>query len=262
MIEYDDIVKDEVCHEWFKYEPHDAQYVRYCEDNPSAIAAGYKIADVYHTFTVARASLMYSLENDYGVLAAKDNEFSMLFVRAMFVQQAILQYAICEDLSWQVAWAYILPSDIKYLMNNEYEKMSKECNRENLLEQLDCGISQKATKAEQIKDIITDFDNDADVQKFRTLYNYLKHRGTVHIEGLGNKDEYLMSLVNGKAVKILSRQSYTLEQLQDMVWSYHQKFEKYFSDLIAEIMPEDFTDTKTSLGDWILSNLKMADAQE
>lgn len=258
MLKYEDITQDMEFHEWFKYEPHDAQYIRFCEDNPSAIAAGYKIADVYQSFATARASLLFSLEENYGDLAKTDDD---LFVRAMFVQNAIFQYAICEDLSWQVAWAYILPADIDFLMNNEYEKMSKECNRDNLIEQLDCGIAQHSADAEKIKEIIVKFDNDEDIKKFRTLYNYLKHRGNIHVEGLGNEDEYLMAMINGKAVKILSRESYSLEQLQDLSWNYHRKFETYFSELIAAIIPDDFTYNTVSLEDLLVSNLKMSYAQ-
>ncbi|WP_026509177.1 hypothetical protein [Butyrivibrio sp. LC3010] len=259
MLKYEDITQDMIFQDWFKYEPHDVQYVRFCEDNPSAIAAGYKIADVYRSFAMARASLLFSLENNYGDLAKPGDD---LLVRTLFVQNAILQYSICEDLSWQVAWAYILPADITYLMNNEYEKMSKECNRDNLIEQLDCGISQHSLEAEKIKEIIVKFDDDEDIKKFRTLYNFLKHRGNIHVEGLGNEDEYLMSMVNGKAVKILSREKYTLEQLQDLTWNYHQKFEKYFSELITAVIPDDYTNNSVTLGEWIISNLKMADAQK
>lgn len=259
---YEEISKDGDYHEWFKYEPHDSQYVRFCESNPSAIAAGYKIADVYHSFCMAKASLLYTLESNYGDLARKEDSFSNLFVKAMFIQNAIFQYAICEDLSWQVVWAYILPSDIEYLMKNEYEKMTKECNRDNLLEQLNCAISQKVLKAERIKDIVSNFDNDEDVMKFRTLYNYLKHRGNIHIEGLGNQDEYLMTMVNGKMIKIPSRETYSLEELQEMAWKYHQKFKNYFSNLIAEIMPANFTNTTVSYKEWIMGNLKMAGIDE
>ena len=147
-------------------------------------------------------------------------------------------------------------------MNNEYEKMTKECNRENLFEQLNCGIAQKSLEAVKIKEVVERFDKDEDIMRFRTLYNYLKHRGNIHIEGLGNEDEYLMTMINGKAVRILSHEKYTLEQLQDLAWNYHNKFQKYFSELISYVMTEDFTNNTVPFEDWIIGNLKMADAQK
>ncbi len=129
MITYEEISNEGKYHAWYKYEPHDVQYMRYAEDNPSAIAAGFKIGDVYKVFALAKASLMFSMEENYGDLASQDNDMAQLTVKYMFVQNAISQYAICEDLSWQVVWAYIQPSDIKYLMNDEFEKMEKTCDR-------------------------------------------------------------------------------------------------------------------------------------
>ena len=259
---YEKICNDEVFQRWFEYEPHDAQYAKFAAENPSAIAAGHKIADVYHTFCMARTSLTFSLTNNYGDLANSNDDFSMRVVRSLFIQNAVFYYATCEDLSWQVAWAFILPADIKFLMNHEYKKMEKECNRENLLEQLECGIAQKVIKADRIKTIITEFDNDVEVMSFRTLYNYLKHRGTIHIEGLGNKDEYFMGLVNGKAIRKISNDAYTIEELQDMLWNYHKQFESYFDKLITEIMPPNFTNNKNSLGTLVIGALQMAEAQQ
>ncbi len=261
MLKYENVAQDLTFQDWFKYEPNNIQYVRFCESNPSAIAAGHKIADVYNSFSMARMSLLFSCEKDYGDLASQDDEIAKLMVKALFVQNAIYQYAICEDLSWQVAWAYILPADISYLMNNEYEKMAKECNRDNLFEQLNCGIAQKSLVAEKIKEVVEKFDNDKNIMKFRTLYNYLKHRGNIHIEGLGYEDEYLMTMVNGKAIRKLSREKYTLEQLQDLAWNYHIRFEDYFSELINAVMPEDFTNNTVHFEDWLNGNLKMANVQ-
>ena len=82
---YEEVESASSYHEWFKYEPYDPQYVRFCESNPSAIAAGYKIADVYHSFSMAKASLLFSMESDYGVLARSEDSVANLFVKAMFL---------------------------------------------------------------------------------------------------------------------------------------------------------------------------------
>ena len=63
-------------------------------------------------------------------------------------------------------------------------------------------------------------------------------------------------------IKIPSRETYSLEELQEMAWKYHQKFKNYFSNLIAEIMPANFTNMTVSLEEWIMGNLKMAGIDE
>ena len=63
-------------------------------------------------------------------------------------------------------------------------------------------------------------------------------------------------------IKIPSRETYSLEKLQEMAWNYHKIFENYFSNLIAEIMPEDFTNTTVSFEEWIMGNLKIAGIDE
>lgn len=193
---YKKLLNNDKFHEWFKYEPHDSQYLRYAKSEPSIVAAGFKIGEVYHTFSFARAGLLFSLEGNYGDLASADSEISMLTVKSIFIHNAILQYAICEDLSWQVVWAYIMPSDIKYLMNNEYLKMEKLCNRENLIAQLDCGIAQHVSKALELKSIVKEFDDNSCVKELRELNNFLKHRGNIHIEGLGQQDDQLGLLLS------------------------------------------------------------------
>lgn len=258
---YTEIAEHNDFHDWFEYVPHDVQYMRYSESNPSTLAAGYMIGDVYHTFAFARVALLFSLENNYGDLAKQEDEMANLNVKALFIQDAITQYAICEDLSWQVVWAYILPSDIEYLMKNEYEKMTKECNRDNLIEQLNCGIGQHSIVAEKLKEILKEFDDDPSVMEFRTLYNFLKHRGTVHIEGLGNEDEMLMFAVEGKPIRIRAHHTYKLEQLQSMARDYHLKFENYFNKIIKAIMPDDYKNSKISFVDGMNAILRMNEAQ-
>ena len=259
ILSYDLISKDDSFHNWHKYQPHDVQYLRYAEKGPSLIAAGFKVGDVYSAFTYAHAALMFSLEKNYGVLAA--DEKSIEFIQYMFVRDAILNYSICEDLSWQVVWAYIQPADIRYLMKDGYSKLAKDCNRENLLKQLDCAISQHHTKADTIKSIVQDFDDDPDVKDFRKLYNFIKHRGDIHVEDLGNQDESLLFNVNGQNIKMLIRDSYSMESLRDDAWNYNCKFENYFNKLLKVIFPEDYLNNKINLSEGVIGALQMMDAQ-
>ena len=135
--------------------------------------------------------------------------------------------------------------------------MENECNRDNLKAQLDCAISQRNLKAVRIKQIMVEFDNDTDVKKLRTLYNSLKRRGIIHFEGLGENFKTMMMQVEGKNIQMLSREEYTVETVENMIFTYHQKFQQYFNKIIAEIIPDDYLNKKVSFIDYINTALQM-----
>ena len=106
---------DRIYDSWHEYEPLDAQYVRYVISDQSVLTAGHKINDVYHTFCDARAALLSANYKNYGDLCA-DNDISRLWIRVTFLKEALIDYAISLDISWQVIWAFIQPKTaIKYM---------------------------------------------------------------------------------------------------------------------------------------------------
>lgn len=257
---YTELTKDNDFHKWHNYEPLDSDYVKYGEKDPSVIAAGHKIVDVYHTFANAKQSFMSAGYDNYGDLCG-ESEVSKLYIKTHFLLHSVIEYAICLDLSWQVIWAYVQPASFEYLLTNQHKKMENECNRDNLKAQLDCAISQRNLKATRIKQIMEDFDNDTEVMKLRTLYNSLKHRGIIHFDGLGENFKTMMMQVNGKCAQTLSREEYTVETVESMLFTYHQKFQQYFNKLIAEIMPADYLNKNVSFIDYVNTTIKMCSIQ-
>lgn len=254
------LAQDNNFHDWGKLEPMDTDYVKYGETDPSIIAAAHKIGDVYSAFANARQSFMSVGYNNYGDLCS-DNEISKLYIRTHFLIHAVIEYAICLDLSWQVIWAYIQPASFEYLCKNEYKKLERDCERDSLLSQLDCAIAQKSIKAGRIKNIMTNFDNDSDVINLRALYNSLKHRGTIHFVGLGTNDKTMPAYVQNKNISILSREEYTIDEVENILLTYHQKFQVYFNNLIAEIIPMDYLNKKVSVIDYVNTALKISAIQ-
>ena len=253
---YEELRNDSDFHKWSKYEPLDAQYVRYASSNPSVVASGHKICDVYHTFANARHSFMSVDYDNYGDLSG-DSEISKLYVKTHFLLLAVIEYAICLDLSWQVVWAYIQPSSFEYLIKKEYKRMERECNRDNLLEQLECAISQRSVLAEQLKQILKEFDDDSTVMELRSLYNSIKHQGMVHFQGFGENFDRMMMDVNGNTVSTLSRKSYTIEEIENLLFTYHVKFQEYFNLLIDKIIPEDYLENSVPFGEYLETVLEM-----
>ena len=79
----------------------------------------------------------------------------------------------------------------------------------------------------------------------------------IHFEGLGAKNDTMFVSLNGRSTPVLSRKSYKIEDLEELLYSYHFKFESFFNSLIAEIMPEDYKETKVQFIDYLNTLLKM-----
>ena len=247
---------DRKFHEWHEYEPMDVQYVRYIKSEPSILAAGHKINDVYHTFCDARGSMLYANYSNYGELCA-DNDISRLYIKNKFLKDALIEYAICLDLSWQVIWAFIQPSSFKYLIQQNYEEMEKICTGESVHIQLNCAIAQKSKQAERIKELLTRFENEPEVIEVRKIYNSIKHRGIMYFQGFCTED--ISKFLFDKNVEMpLKREVYDSVSIQKLLLSYHEKFEKYFIKLIDMIMPSDYKINKVGVVDYmiVLSEIK------
>lgn len=263
-MDYNTIILDKSCVEWARYRPFDTDYLKYAETDPSVIAAAFKIEDVSYALSDARAAILFSHEKNYGDMS-DGNELTNQYIKTFLLTNAVKSYAIALDMSWQVVWAYIQPASLEYLFNNEYKKMEKECDRDNLLAQLDCIISQGApgfTEAERLKKIVVDFDNDKDVLKLRSLYNKIKHQGTIHFEGLGLNEETMMFSINGYAPKMLNRDSYSIQDIEELLVRYHTKFVKYFEKIISLVIPDGYMDKKMDFSNAIVSLANIKDRMD
>lgn len=246
----EDLKNDRKFNEWHDYEPMDAQYVRYIKTDPSVLAAGHKINDVYHAFCDARGSVMYANYDNYGSLCA-DNDISRLYIKTKFLKNALIEYSFCLDMSWQVIWAYIQPSSFEYLVLQKHEDMEKMCTRETVHAQLNCAIAQNSEQADKIKRLLTRFEKDEDVIKVREIYNSVKHRGMLYFKGFSKED--LSKFRFNKDVDIpLKREEYDPDSVQDLLLSYHEKFEDYFNELIHIIMPDDYKTNTVGLIDYMI----------
>lgn len=259
-MDYEELLKDNDFHKWHKYEPLDTQYIRFARCVPSVIAAGHKICDVYYAFANAKQSFRSANYKNFGDLA-DDNGPSKLYTKSHFLLSAISEYALCLDLSWQVVWAYIQPSSFEYLMAMNYKKMEKECDRDNLFEQIDCAIAQHSIKATKLKNILKEFDNDSDVKRLRILNNSIKHHGTIHFDGLGANFSSMMLVVNGETVSTLSRTSYKIEEIENLLFAYHSKFQKYFNSIIDEVIPDDYLESDVSFKAYVNTLIEMKNVQ-
>ena len=244
---YEDIINDEEFFKWQEYAQFDVQYYKYAESNPSLVAVGHKIEDVYWAFCNARASFMSAAPESISDIAG---DISRLYARTHFLLNAIIEYAICLDISWQVVWAYAQPTSLEYLMEQKYKEMEKECTRDSILERLRCNITQNrgsAKKERDILEIITKFDNDDTTVRLRSMYNKIKHQGTIYFEGLGDNPRHLYTGINGKKIPMLHRECYKVEDIEELLFVYHSKFKHYMNELIHIMVPDEYLEEKMAL---------------
>lgn len=264
MMNYEEVIRDSDFHKWQRYAPLDIQYLKYAENNPSLVAVGHKIEDVYQAFCDARASLIFANSENFGDIAGENDE-SRLYAKCHFLLNALLEYAICLDISWQAVWAYIQPSSLEYLMQQKYKEMEKECTRDSILAQLKCAISQHGfgfSKAQQLLDAVTIFDNNANTLRLRSIYNKIKHQGTIHFEGLGANFTNLSIGVNGKVPPMLHRDSYKVEEIESILFEYHENFQVYMNELIQIMVPEDYLECKMNFVDALNSMLHIGSVDD
>lgn len=263
-MDYNYLREDSDFHKWHKYAPLDTQYIKYAANNPSVIAAGHKIDDVYQAYCSARASFVFVNSDNFGDISGPD-EISRLYAKTHFLTNALIEYAICLDISWQVVWAYIQPASLEYLMNQKYKDMEKECTRDSVLAQLKCIVSQNGvgiTIAQNLLDVVNRFDNDADTLRLRSIYNGIKHQGIIHYEGLGANFSQLSISVNGKTPPMLHRNSYSVNEIEDLMFTYHKKFKAYMDKLIDIVIPDGYLGTKVSFEDAVNGVINMNKATE
>lgn len=259
-MDYTMLAHDNDFQKWFKYQPLDAQIVRYAKKQPSVIAAGQKIMDVYNAFANAKQSFRAAGYDNYGDLCG-DDEISKLYTRYHFLMCAIMEYNTCRDLCLQVIWAYIQPSSIESLVQNQYRDIERECNSEKVHKRFKELIKEGRSDLESLKKLLTEFENDKSIKVVQNLCNYIKHRGTVHFEGLGDNFDTMLLTVNGQVVRTLGRPSYTFEEIEDVLWNYHKDFQRYFNQIVDMIIPEGYMDNRISLEDYISTLLKMIKLQ-
>lgn len=249
-MDYRELIKDDNFQQWFKYQPLDAQIIRYAKNKSSILAAGQKIMDVYNAFANAKQSFRSAGYENYGDLCG-DNEISKLYTKYHFLICSIMEYNACRDLCLQVVWAYIQPSSLESLAQNQYRDTEKECTSETVHKELKRLIKEGRTELKTLKKILGKFETDKSITDVRDICNYIKHRGTIHFDGLGNNLDKMLLTVNGHVVRTLGRPTYTFNEVEEILWNFHKDFQKYFNQIIDMIIPKDYMDNKVTFEDYI-----------
>lgn len=220
-------------HWWRKYYPYDVQHLKY---ETNIIFAAHKISDLYYACCSARAFLHYMNNRDFGDFAKDD--ISKLYVITLLLQNSLIYYNIAVDFSWQVLWLYYNIDLIGHLPTNAlYQESLRECNYEALLLRLT--LSKNIKMRDEI--VRKYFDKSSIYQKIREKYNYLKHRGTFHFQGLGMNYDSLFCSIHGKRIPLICRKELDVQCTRKLLLEFDKEFIQYCNLIIHLLMPKDFT---------------------
>ncbi|MFB5191999.1 hypothetical protein [Alicyclobacillus fastidiosus] len=215
--------------DWNKYMPAGTHYVKY---PANVVAACFKIGDVYYSFCNARAALIFYDSDDYGELVHDEN--GKLVFRAQQLYQALFHFNACIDFSWQATWLYVQEESLDLLYDDLLEKAAKEFDLEKLLCQLTLAREFK------LRDHITNYFNS--VQVFREKYNYLKHRGTFYIPGIGSNDGTTGFKYNEIDLHAFRRRELNFKSWEHELMDFYFQFIEYFEALIHFVVPSMYLD--------------------
>lgn len=222
---------------WVNFTPGEVQYARF---STNLIFTAMKITDLYYSLCIARANLHFLDNNDFGDYA-KDEQ-SIKFIKSMHIQNSLIFYNIAVDYSWQVLWLYYMTDLNTYPPTSKlYEKAIEGCNYEELI----LGLTLERDFKMRDNIVKPFFQKNAAYSKIRPMYNYLKHRGTYHFDGLGlNRKEMMLKLVrNGQPVDlpVVYRKEMDIELTKSLLLQFDRDFVEYMFYLIDVLMPKDFT---------------------
>ena len=224
---------------WFDYDPGEDLFNLY---KGNVLMAMHKIQDVYHTLSFARLSLDSLRAENLGDLIDEDaNGVGKAVIKYMFMNNSISYYNYCIDLSWQVLWLYYYNQEMnKYSIHSreDYLKLTRNCTLE--------GLKYTLTLAKQnkLRDIVDEFFKRQTTSRIRIKYNYIKHRGVYHIDGMGQNYKTSMMSYNGRHLPLLYREELDLEEMKSFLIEFDKSFVKYFEVIIENVVPIDFREDK------------------
>lgn len=240
-------VKD--IHSWLSYAPQEAQYARY---KTNIIFAGIKISDLYASLCTARSNLYYYELDDYGEISSKD-AISTLYTKSGFIENALMYYNISVDLFWQVLWVYYNNFIADKLATEVlYQESIKDCNYPELL--LGLTLCRDIKMREIVKGF---FNKDSSYLAIRPLYNYLKHRGTYYIDGLGLNDQKAMfnlklnakfykdhelPVLDALEIPLVPRRELDLDNTAQLLEEFDKSFISYCEYVFSVLMAYDYLD--------------------
>lgn len=228
---------------WYQYFVNDMDY--YSSTDRRDLICRFKLRQVYQNFLIARMNCILAKEK------IKLRDLGQNVVENFFLQNAIIYYNSCIDLSWQLIYFQYMPKEkVKFNITNEemeeIEKKIKLKSLEKLLKEKSEDEKERKEK-EKISQIVTEFSYKKIPKRFRDDYHYIKHRGTFDIFEVETETDSLF-VVNGKKpdITIFRLKEFDSEGYIDMLLDFHNVFIEYMETLIEIIIKPKIRPSKYS----------------
>lgn len=245
---------------WIDYKPCDLDY--YSNTARQDLLCRFKLTQVYQNFCIARMNCIFSdKKNNYGDLDPENKNKEWL--EKIFLQNALLYYNICVDLSWCMVYFYCASKSEESfnITEKEIEKIEEEINYDNLKARLEMSLKisnfKDKKKLERILELTTEFWNDKIPKEFRQDYNYIKHRGTFDIfDDFKNDENTSLFLIDGikPNITVPRFKKFDSEEYINILRDFHVSFLKYMNDLIDIIIKPHYNPSKYSIKE-IINNV-------
>lgn len=241
---------------WNEYKPLDEEY--YLNTDKQDLLCRFKLVQVYQNFCIARANFIFSdKDTNYGELDPDGK--NKYWLEKFFLQNALLYYNICIDLSWVMVYFYYIPKKEEEfnITEKEIEEIEKGVSYDNLLAflkiQVNLADSKERIILEKIIELITEFYNNKIPEDFRKDYNYIKHRGTYDIFDTEDNVTTIQFLVNNKEpnISIPKFKTFDNEKYIDILKKFHKSFLEYINQIIDIIIKPKLSSQNFSLDDAI-----------
>src|SRR5574344_923947 len=221
---------------WGIYIPNEIDYDSNCERQD--LLCRFKLYQVYHNFCLARMNYIFAdNDNNYGDLDDDGKNKDML--EKLFLQNALLYYNFCIDISWSMIYSYYISkneSDFN-ISNKKIEEFEEQVNFENLKEYLtyqsDIVNGGEKGNLEKLINIVSDFWYKKLPANFRQKYNYIKHRGVLDIFGI-NESEPKLFFYQGHNIDIdiFKVDNFNVTEFREILFEFHKVFIEYMNTII------------------------------
>jgi hypothetical protein len=218
---------------WGEYAANQLDYYSNAERHD--LICRHKLMQIYQNFCIARMQLIFSDDRtNYGDLA--DNEENKENIQKIFIQNALLYYNFCVDLSWTMVYFYFLPQKDNYnISSNEVENAEKIVNYEFLIKYLNMQLNnvdiEFQNKIKNLLEIITKFWNQILNDEFRKAYNYSKHQGAYDILGINIPDFFKIEGIETN-IDIIKSKKFDIDKMTNMLIDFNNEFIIYIDKII------------------------------
>lgn len=195
----------------------------------------YKLTQIYQNFYIARMHLIYSNDKtNYGDL--DKNELDKDDIQKIFLQNSLIYYNFCIDLSWSMIYFFCLPQESDFnISKKEIVNAEKIVNYDFIIEYLKVQnknvVVEYKNKISNLLKIIKEFWNKILSSEFRKMYNYTKHQGAYNLIGI-NVDNFMKIEGININIDIIKSPEFDKEIITNELIDFNNEFIIYMDKII------------------------------